>query len=124
MSSQKITVWLRVFQALCAAEDDTDIQAVKVVKAEQKAELAEFDENIPWDEKEAETKKERDEEMSKVEQELSMLEKEVGKDRWWNVQLDFVFDVTIEMLKQALRNPDYSETELKHIYDFTGFAFA
>ncbi len=72
---------MRVFQALCAAEDDTDIQAVKVVKAEQKAELAEFDENIPWDEKEAETKKERDEEMSKVEQELSMLEKEVGKDR-------------------------------------------
>ena len=62
---------------MCAAEDETDIQAANVVKAEQKAELAEFDENIPWDEREAELKREKDEELSKVEQELAMLEKEV-----------------------------------------------
>ena len=49
--------------------------AIEQVKAEQKAELAEFDENIPWDEREAERK--REEEESKVEMELAMLEKEV-----------------------------------------------
>lgn len=51
------------------------MQAADLVKAEQKAELAEFDENIPWDEREAELKKE--EELSKVEQEIAMLDKEV-----------------------------------------------
>ncbi len=61
---------------MTAVEDETDVQAAKVVAAEQKAELAEFDENIPWDERESENKKER-EEMSKVEQELAMLQKEV-----------------------------------------------
>lgn len=64
-----------MFQALCKAEDETDAIAVKLVKAEQKAELAEFDETIPWDEKEAESKK--DEEVSKVELELAQLDKEV-----------------------------------------------
>ena len=39
--------------------------------------MAEFDENIPWDEKESEAKKERDEELSRVEQELAMIQKEV-----------------------------------------------
>ena len=57
-------------------EDETDVQAAKVVDAEQKAELAEFDENIPWDEKEEASRRE-EEDCSKVEQELSMLEKEV-----------------------------------------------
>ena len=63
-------------QALGAAEDETDVQAAKVARAEQKAELAEFDETIPWDEREAEQKKESD--MSRVEHELNMLEKEVS----------------------------------------------
>ena len=67
-----------MIQALCAAEDETDVQAAKIVAADQKAEMAEFDENIPWDEKESEAKKERDEEMSKVEQELAMIQKEVS----------------------------------------------
>ena len=44
------------------------------MKAEQKAELAEFDENIPWDEQEAEKKEAED---SRVEKELALLEKEV-----------------------------------------------
>ena len=69
---------LSMIQALCEAEDETDVQAAKIVAAEQKAEMAEFDENIPWDEKESEAKKERDEEMSKVEQELAMIQKEVS----------------------------------------------
>ena len=67
---------VHVRQALCAAEDETDIQATKVLKAEQRAELAEFDEDIPWDEKEAE--QHRDGLLSKVEQELAMLDKEVS----------------------------------------------
>ncbi|XP_061196592.1 helicase domino-like [Saccostrea echinata] len=62
-------------KVLAKAEDETDAQAVDLVKAEQKAELAEFDENIPWDEREAELKKE--EELSKVEQEIAMLDKEL-----------------------------------------------
>ena len=47
-----------------------------MLKAEQRAELAEFDEDIPWDEKEAELH--RDGPLSKVEQELAMLDKEVS----------------------------------------------
>ena len=50
--------------------------SVKVVKAEQKAELAEFDENIPWDEREAELRNKA--EVSRVEMELAMLDKEVS----------------------------------------------
>jgi E1A-binding protein p400 len=65
-------------QALCAAEDETDIQAAKVARAEQKAELAEFDENIPWDEREVDAKREREVEESKVEFELAQLDKEVS----------------------------------------------
>ncbi|XP_074640439.1 helicase domino-like isoform X2 [Tubulanus polymorphus] len=61
-------------QALTNAEDETDVQAAKTAKAEQCAELAEFDESIPWDEKEAERK---EEEISKVEQELALLDKEL-----------------------------------------------
>ncbi|XP_035827815.1 helicase domino isoform X2 [Aplysia californica] len=63
-------------QALCKAEDETDAQAAQLVQAEQKAELAEFDENIPWDEREAEMRKDEDE-VSKVEMELAMLDKEL-----------------------------------------------
>ena len=45
------------------------------MQAEQKAELAEFDESIPWDEREAEMRKE--EGASRVEMELALLDKEV-----------------------------------------------
>ena len=65
-------------QALCGAEEDADVQAAKSAKAEQNAELAEFDENIPWDEREAERKRE-EEEVSKVEMELAQLDKEVSR---------------------------------------------
>ena len=39
--------------------------------------MAEFDEDIPWDEREAELKQTRDQETSRLETELTMLEKEV-----------------------------------------------
>ncbi|XP_070205034.1 helicase domino-like isoform X4 [Littorina saxatilis] len=64
-------------QALCKAEDESDAMAAIQVKAEQKAELAEFDENIPWDEREAEARKE-EEDMSRTEMELAMLDKELS----------------------------------------------
>ena len=54
-------------------------QAAQVARAEQSAELAEFDEEIPWDEREAELKQSRDQELSRLEQELAMLEKEVSR---------------------------------------------
>ncbi|XP_052073827.1 helicase domino-like isoform X2 [Mytilus californianus] len=73
--SSDTTVLNQFEKALAKTEDDTDAVAVEQVKAEQKAELAEFDENIPWDEREAERK--REEEESKVEMELAMLEKEL-----------------------------------------------
>jgi len=63
-------------QALSKAEDETDANAIKLVQSEQNAELAEFDENIPWDEREAELRKEERE--SKVEFELAMLDKELS----------------------------------------------
>jgi len=44
-----------------------------VARAEQKEELAEFDESIPWDEREVR----EHEEQSKVEMELALLDKEV-----------------------------------------------
>ena len=74
-SMQRVCSALNIFQALAKTEDETDVVAIEQVKAEQKAELAEFDENIPWDEKEAE---QRDEE-SHVEMELASLDKEVRK---------------------------------------------
>ena len=54
------------------------LQAASIAKAEQSAELAEFDENIPWDEREAELKETREQEMSRLEHELAMLDKEVS----------------------------------------------
>ncbi|XP_059176200.1 helicase domino-like isoform X2 [Physella acuta] len=75
--SKKEAAMLSQFeQALCKAEDETDALAATQVQAEQKAELAEFDENIPWDEREADIRKE-EEEVSRVEIELAMIDKEL-----------------------------------------------
>lgn len=77
MHIDEVWLWfLPHLQALCKAEDESDAMAATLVKAEQKAELAEFDETIPWDEREAEARKE-EEEMSRAEMELAMLDKEV-----------------------------------------------
>lgn len=73
------------YQALAKTEDETDAVAVEQVKAEQKEELAEFDENIPWEEGER-----RDEE-SHVEQELAMLDKEVNTAISFNLSPSLLF---------------------------------
>lgn len=66
-------------QALCAAEDETDIQAAKTAKAEQKEELAEFDESLPWDDSKINEAGDKlaKEDVSMVEVELAMLDKNV-----------------------------------------------
>ncbi|XP_052268550.1 helicase domino-like isoform X1 [Dreissena polymorpha] len=68
-------------KALTQTEEETDAVAVDQVKAEQKDELAEFDENIPWEEGER-----REEGESHVEQELAMLDKELTPIERYAVQ--------------------------------------
>ncbi|XP_068211113.1 helicase domino-like isoform X3 [Palaemon carinicauda] len=59
--------------ALAAAEDETDVQAAKIAKAEAAAELAEFDETLPLNEED----REGGQELSKAEQEVAMLMKQL-----------------------------------------------
>ena len=56
-------------------EDETDVQAAKILKAEVKADSAEFDENEPLGDSDALLGKQT--ELSKVEYELKSLETEV-----------------------------------------------
>lgn len=63
-----------VTQALCRAEDEEDIVAASQAKAEQVAELAEFNENIPLDDG---GEQEEVEELSKAEQEIAALVEQV-----------------------------------------------
>lgn len=58
--------------ALAACEDDQDVQAARTAKAEAVADLAEFDENIPLEEQQ-----EKEPEISKAEQEVENLIKQV-----------------------------------------------
>ena len=69
--SDRVTVFL---QALCRAEDEEDIVAASQAKAEQVAELAEFNENIPLDDG---GDQEEVEELSKAEQEIAALVEQV-----------------------------------------------
>lgn len=59
--------------ALAACEDDQDVQAARTAKAEAVADLAEFDESIPLEEQE----EKREPEISKAEQEVENLIKQV-----------------------------------------------
>ena len=61
-------------QALARTEDETDVQAASKAHAEQDAELAEFDEDIPYEGEEGKSK----EEVSKVEIELAQLDDQVS----------------------------------------------
>lgn len=59
-------------QALAKAEDESDVKAATMAHAEQDAELAEFDESIPYEGEEKDG-----EEGSKVEMELAQLDSQV-----------------------------------------------
>lgn len=63
-----------ILKALCRAEDEEDIVAASQAKAEQVAELAEFNENIPLDDG---GEQEEMEELSKAEQEIAALVEQV-----------------------------------------------
>lgn len=68
-------------QALCRAEDEEDIRAATQAKAEQVAELAEFNENDVFpagDGEEAGRPGAEDEEMSRAEQEIAALVEQVS----------------------------------------------
>ena len=62
-------------QALARTEDETDVKAATMAHAEQDAELAEFDEDIPFEGEEG--KRTKKEEESKVEVELAQLDEQV-----------------------------------------------
>ena len=68
---------------MCQAEDAEDVQAAAVASEEAGAELAEFDENIPWDEREAELKKQQAEKTSKV----------------WNIIITFTWVFCLSFLR-------------------------
>ncbi|XP_071946523.1 helicase domino-like isoform X2 [Antedon mediterranea] len=65
---------IQLEQALSKAEDETDVQAASMAHAEQVAELAEFDETIPFDGEEKSINKE---EPSRVEIELAQLDEQL-----------------------------------------------
>ncbi|XP_052567115.1 helicase domino isoform X2 [Culex pipiens pallens] len=71
---------INVFEsALAAAEDDQDVQAAKLARAEASAELEEFDENIPIDQVAATAdSKEKEPELSKAEKEVQNLIKQLN----------------------------------------------
>lgn len=83
-------------QALCRAEDPEDIRAATQAKAEQVAELAEFNENIPLD-TEDRPSKEEEEEMSKAEQEIASLVEQVA----YKCQCSFVLCFSLRLGKIA-----------------------
>ncbi|XP_068439842.1 helicase SRCAP [Clinocottus analis] len=87
-------------QALCRAEDEEDIVAASQAKAEQVAELAEFNENIPLDDG---GDQEEVEELSKAEQEIAALVEQLTPiERYaMNFLEASLEDVCKEELKQA-----------------------
>ncbi|KAJ8043053.1 Helicase domino [Holothuria leucospilota] len=86
-------------QALAKAEDESDVRAATMAHAEQDAELAEFDESIPY---EGEEKKEG-EEGSKVEMELAQLDNQLTPIEKYAVKYmeTSLEPITSEQLKEA-----------------------
>lgn len=67
-----------VERCLEECEDDSDRIAAGRARDEAKAELAEFDETIPWDEQEAANQAQSADQVSRVELELRALENELS----------------------------------------------
>ncbi|XDV44416.1 hypothetical protein PO909_012707 [Leuciscus waleckii] len=88
-------------QALCRAEDEEDIVAASQAKAEQVAELAEFNENIPLDD--GDSRDQEEEELSKAEQEINALVEQLTPiERYaMNFLEASLEDICKEELKQA-----------------------
>ncbi|XP_065118886.2 uncharacterized protein srcap isoform X4 [Paramisgurnus dabryanus] len=88
-------------QALCRAEDEEDIVAASQAKAEQVAELAEFNENIPLED--GDSRDQEEEELSKAEQEIAALVEQLTPiERYaMNFLEASLEDICKEELKQA-----------------------
>ncbi|XP_078508971.1 helicase SRCAP isoform X2 [Lissotriton helveticus] len=100
-------------QALCKAEDEEDIRAATQAKAEQVAELAEFNENIPLDADDC-AGREEEEEMSKAEQEIaSLVEQLTPIERYaMNFLESSMEDISKEELKQAEEQVEAARKDL------------
>lgn len=72
--------------ALATCEDDQDVQAAKIAKAEAVADLAEFDENIPL----AADEQEKEPEISKAEMEINSVIEKVSNYMLYLVTVYFV----------------------------------
>ncbi|XP_061446917.1 helicase SRCAP isoform X2 [Rhineura floridana] len=105
-------------QALCRAEDPEDIRAATQAKAEQVAELAEFNENIPLD-TEDRPSKEEEEEMSKAEQEIaSLVEQLTPIERYaMNFLEASLEDISREELKQAEEQVEAARKDIDQAKD-------
>nr|XP_056718982.1 helicase SRCAP [Euleptes europaea] len=105
-------------QALCKAEDPEDIRAATQAKAEQVAELAEFNENIPLD-TEDRPSREEEEEMSKAEQEIaSLVEQLTPIERYaMNFLEASLEDVSREELKQAEEQVEAARKDIDQAKD-------
>nr|XP_006000939.1 PREDICTED: helicase SRCAP [Latimeria chalumnae] len=100
-------------QALCKAEDEEDIRAASQAKAEQVAELAEFNENIPLDAEEG-AGREEEEEMSKAEQEIAALVEQLTPiERYaMNFLEASLEEISKEELKQAEEQVEAARKDL------------
>ncbi|XP_060112592.1 helicase SRCAP isoform X2 [Heteronotia binoei] len=105
-------------QALCRAEDPEDIRAATQAKAEQVADLAEFNENIPLD-TEDRPSREEEEEMSKAEQEIaSLVEQLTPIERYaMNFLEASLEDISREELKQAEEQVEAARKDIDQAKD-------
>uniref|UniRef100_A0A670Z2E9 Snf2 related CREBBP activator protein n=1 Tax=Pseudonaja textilis TaxID=8673 RepID=A0A670Z2E9_PSETE len=105
-------------QALCKAEDPEDIWAATQAKAEQVAELAEFNENIPLD-AEDRSSKEEEEAFSKAEQEIaSLVEQLTPIERYaMNFLEASLEDISREELKQAEEQVEAARKDIDQAKD-------
>ncbi|XP_075705672.1 helicase SRCAP isoform X3 [Rhinoderma darwinii] len=93
-------------QALCGAEDEEDTLAASLVRAEQVADLAEFNENVPLEPEE--------EEQSRAEQEISALVEQLTPiERYAMYYLEAsIEEVSKEELKQAEEQVEAARKDL------------
>nr|XP_033800900.1 helicase SRCAP isoform X2 [Geotrypetes seraphini] len=105
-------------QALCKAEDEEDIQAATQAKAEQVAELAEFNENIPLDVDDG-LGREEEEEMSRAEQEIAALVEQLTPiERYaMNFLEASLEEICKEELKQAEEQVEAARKDLDQAKD-------
>ncbi|XP_041094670.1 helicase SRCAP [Polyodon spathula] len=106
-------------QALCKAEDEEDIRAASQAKAEQVAELAEFNENIPLEEGGEGAGRDEDEELSRAEQEIAALVDQLTPiERYAMNYLEATLeDVCKEELKQAEEQVEAARKDLDQAKD-------